>query len=131
VKMMALKPLQVDVLRKGLEVLTIRTKSRKDALQAQLAEQKSISPEDEQWLDFDANLVDEQRVLETLEDASDYEEGFTRLGDEQKEIVRKLHEAAGDLSKAIGKKRQRASSIFSNLQLVLTNQRPRTYPSTQ
>jgi len=128
---MALKPLQVDVLWKGLEVLTIRTKSRKDALQAQLAEQKSISPEDKQWLDFDANLVDEQRVLETLEDASDYEEGFTRLGDEQKEIVRKLREAAGDLSKAVGKKRQHASSIFSNLQLVLTNQRPRTYPSTQ
>jgi len=129
--MMALKLLQVDVLQKGLEVLTIRTKSRKDALQAQLAEQKSISPEDKQWLDFDANLVDEQRVLETLEDASDYEEGFTRLGDEQKEIVRKLREAAGDLSKAVGKKRQGASSIFSNLQLVLTNQRPRTYPSTQ
>ena len=128
---MALKPLQVDVLRKGLEVLTICTKSRKEALQAQLAEQKSISPEDEQWLDFDANLVDEQHVLETLEDASDYEEGFTRLGDEQKEIVRKLCEAAGDLSKAVGKKQQHASSIFSNLQLVLTNQRPRTYPLTQ
>jgi hypothetical protein len=109
VKMMVLKPL--DILRKGLEVLTNRVKSRKDVLQARLAKKKSISPEDEQWLDYDANLVDEQRILEALENASDYGEGLARLGDEQRNIVKKLHEAAGDLSKVVGKKPKRAYMI--------------------
>jgi hypothetical protein len=96
---MASKPL--DILRKGLEVLTNRIKLRKDALQAKLAEAKSISSEDEQWLDYDANLVDEQRVLEALEDAPDYEEGIARLDSNQKDVVRRLREAAGDLSKVV------------------------------
>ena len=97
------------------------------ALQAQLAEKKSISSEDERWLDHEANLVDEQRVLEALEDASDYEQGFARLDGEQKGIVRKLQEAAGDLSKAVGKKRKRASIFLLFVaKLWLTNHRPRT-----
>lgn len=121
---MVLKPL--EVLQKGLEVLTNRTKSRKDALQARLAEAKSISSEDERWLDYDANLVDEQQVLEALENASDYEQGFAGLSDEQKNTVKRLREAAGDLSKAIGKKRRRESRIFLVLQLELTRHRPRT-----
>jgi hypothetical protein len=73
VETMASNPL--EVLRKGLEVLTNRIKPRKNALQAQLAKAKSISSEDEQWLDYKANLVDEQCVLEALEDAPDYETG--------------------------------------------------------
>ena len=109
VKTMPLKP--VEVLRKGLDVVTNRIKSRKEALQAQLAEEGSISSEDEQWLDHDANLVDELRVVETLEDAPDYEQAFGRLDGGQKDIVRRLREAAGDLSKAAGKKRKRASGI--------------------
>jgi len=125
---MVLKPL--EVLRKGLEVLTNRVKSRKDAIQAQLAEARSISSEDEQWLDYDANLVDEQCILDALEDAPDYECGFARLDSNQKDIVKKLREAAGDLSKAVGKKRKRMSTMFLVLwldSLELTNQRPRTH----
>ena len=59
-KTMPLKP--VEVLRKGLDIVTNHIKSRKEALQAQLAEEGSISSKDEQWLDHDANLVDELRV---------------------------------------------------------------------
>ena len=40
-----------------------------------------ISSQDEQWLDHDANLVDEEQVLEALENASDYNRGFKRLDD--------------------------------------------------
>ena len=119
---MALAPL--EVLRKGLKILKKQFKAKKEALQAQLAEKKSISSQDEQWLDHDANLVDEQQALEALENASDYERGFARLGGEQKGIVRKLREAAGDLSKAAGKKRKRVSNILPVLQLELINQRP-------
>ncbi|KAI0248524.1 hypothetical protein BJV78DRAFT_1156442 [Lactifluus subvellereus] len=102
---MASKPL--EVLRKGLKVFKTRAKTKKEILQAQLAEKKSISSQDERWLDHDANLVDEQQVLEALENASDYERAFERLDGEQKGVVRKLCEAAGDPSKVIGSKRKR------------------------
>ncbi|KAF8230439.1 hypothetical protein L208DRAFT_1281699, partial [Tricholoma matsutake] len=63
------------------------------------------------WLDHNANLVDEQQVLEALENASDYEQGFVRLGGEQKGVVQRLCEAAGDLSKVVGKKQKCVSNI--------------------
>ena len=107
---MALK--QLEVLQKGLQILKNRVKAKKEALQTQLAEKKSISSQDEQWLDHNANLVDEQQVLKVMENASDYEQGFVGLDDEQKGIVRKLLEAAGDLGRVVGKKRK-CMSIFS------------------
>jgi len=119
---MSLKP--IEVLRKGLMVLENRVKTRKDVLKAQLAERKSISSEDEQWLDHDANLVDEYQVLEALEKASDYEQAFARLGDEQKALVTKMYEAADGRTKVVGKKRRRASRIFPILQLELTGDQP-------
>jgi hypothetical protein len=69
-----------------------------------LAEGKSISLQDENWLDHNANFVDEQLVLEALENASDYERGLERLDEEQKSVVRKLWEVAGNLAKMAGKK---------------------------
>lgn len=116
-KTMASKPL--EVLRKGLQVLTDRAKT-KEALEAQPAERKAISSSqdaDEQCPDHEADLVGERRVLEALENgAPDYERGFARLDDEQKGLVKKLREAAGDgdpsLGNAVvgvGKKRKRAS----------------------
>jgi len=92
------------VLRKGLKVLESQVKTKKEVLQTQLTERKSISPQDEQWLDYDANLVDEVQVLEALENALDYDQGLASLNDNQKAIVRKLQEAAGDVSKVVGKK---------------------------
>ena len=120
---MVLKPLKV--LRKGLKTLTDHVKKKKEELQARLAERQPISAEDEQWLDHDANLVDEQRVLEALERASDYERGLARLDDEQRGLVKRLHKAAGDLGKAAGTKRKRVSCISLFLVLELTNRRPR------
>ncbi|KAF8219758.1 hypothetical protein L208DRAFT_1417721 [Tricholoma matsutake] len=103
---MPLKPL--EVLKKGLKILQDQVKAKKEKLQAQLHVKKSISSLDENWLDNEANLVDEQRVLDALENASDYERGCKRLDETQKGIVRRLREVAGDLSKAVGKKRKSA-----------------------
>ena len=101
---MPLRPL--EVLKKGLKTLQAQVKAKKEKLQAQLHEKKSISSLEEKWLDNEANLVDEERVLEALETASDYERGLERLDEAQKGVVRRLREVAGDLSKVVGKKRK-------------------------
>jgi len=62
---MVIKPL--NILKKGLKTLKNQVKAKKEKLEVQLAEKKSISLQDEKWLDHDANLVDEQLVLEALE----------------------------------------------------------------
>ncbi len=93
---MALKPL--DILKKGLAKFSSQIKDRKDDLNAKLSRKETISSADEQWLDHDANTVDEQRVLDTLEEASDYERGVGQLDKDGKKIVKKLREWAGDLA---------------------------------
>jgi hypothetical protein len=120
----------LDILKKGLKVLENRVKAKKETLQAQLAKRKPISQEDEQWLDHNANLVDEQRILEALENASDYERGLERLDEEQKGVVRRLQEAAGNLSTVVGKKRKRTSNSCS-VWLELTDFRPGTKMRTK
>ncbi|KAG6860392.1 hypothetical protein C0995_011742 [Termitomyces sp. Mi166 len=94
----------LKVLKKGLKTLQNKVKAKKEHLQAQLTAQKSISLKDEAWLDQNGNLVDFMRVVDTLETASDYEKGLTKLDEQQQGLVRKLREAAGDLVKVIGKK---------------------------
>jgi hypothetical protein len=63
---------QFEVLKKGLAKLTETIKTRKKELSAKLARAETISSSDEHWLDGEANTIDEQRVLDTLESASDY-----------------------------------------------------------
>jgi len=100
---MAPKPLKV--LRKGLAKFTATIEAHKKELSAKLDRMETISSSDEHWLDNDANTVDEQRVLDTLESASDYEQGLERLDEDGKAIVKKLREWAGDLEKNTGHKR--------------------------
>ena len=78
---MPLKPL--EVLKRGLKILQDQVKAKKEKLQAQLHVKKSISSLDENWLDNEANLVDEQQVLDVLENASDYERSCERLDETQ------------------------------------------------
>ena len=80
----------LDILRKGLNTLGKQIKPRKERLLAVLAEKKRISSQDEKWLNDEANLVNEQRVIDALDRASDYERGFQRLDDAQKGLVRQL-----------------------------------------
>ena len=107
---MASKPL--DILKKGLAKLKISFKAKKEHLEAKLSRQESISSLDEQWLDNEGNTVDEQRVIDTLESSSNYEQGLENLDEAGKVIVKKLREWAGDLAKAVGKKCKRTRFIF-------------------
>ena len=94
----------LKALKKGLKILQTQVKSRKDALQAQLEERKSISSEDERWLDHNTNLVDEQRVLNILEEILNYERGVGKLNDAQKGALGRLCKAPGDIVKSVQKK---------------------------
>jgi hypothetical protein len=102
---MAPKPLKI--FRKGLNRFSKKIKARKDTLTLKLSHKESISSADERWLDHEANTVEEERVLQDLEQASDYERGLERLDEDGKVIVKQLKEWAGDLMKVAGKKRKR------------------------
>ncbi|KAI9440580.1 hypothetical protein H4582DRAFT_1788482, partial [Lactarius indigo] len=77
------------------------------SLEAKLKRSETLSSADEKWLDNEANIIDEQRVLEQLELASDYEREVARLDNKGKAIVEKLREWAGELLvKMVGRKRK-------------------------
>ena len=99
---MSLKPL--DSLKKGLAKISKQIKARKDELQAKLLQRENISPADEEWLDHEANMVNEQCILDELEAASDYEQGLEWLGKARKATVTRLRELAGELVKVAGNK---------------------------
>jgi hypothetical protein len=107
---MAPKPLQV--LKKCLAKFIETVKLHKKELNAGLARVETILSLDEQWLDNEANTVDEQQVLDTLKSASDYEQGLECLDDSGKAIVKKLRQWAGDLVKVAGNK-QKCMSFMS------------------
>ena len=99
-------PNPLDVLRMGLKSIQRKVAVKKDHLLAQLADKQTITSSDEYWLDNDANLVDEEQVLDDLENASDYERGVEQLDDKGKAIVTRLRELAGDLLPKVSKKRK-------------------------
>ena len=110
-------PNRLDILKEGLSKFSKTVKDRKDKLNAKLSRKEPISSADEQWLDYEANTVDEQRILDDLEAASDYERGLAQLDEAGKGIVKKLREWAGDLAKVAGKKRKRMR--FSSLKMFV------------
>ena len=105
-------PNPLDVLRKGLTKLVAPVGTQRDALKAKLAKSEPISTSDELWLDNKVNTVDEERVVEALESASDYEWGISKLDEAGKVVVRKLRELAGDLAKVTENKRKRTHSVL-------------------
>lgn len=100
----------LSVLQKGLQVLTGQIQSKKSHLEALLAKKQPISEENAQWLDQEANLIQEHRVIEILEQRSGDEKELDGLDEMELEAVRRLREAAGDLPKIVGKKRKRTSA---------------------
>jgi hypothetical protein len=70
---MAPKP--IDSLKKGLAKFSKQIKARKDELNAKLLRRETISPAEEEWLDHEANTVDEQHVLDELEQPQTMNEG--------------------------------------------------------
>ena len=100
-------PNPLESLKKGLANFSKQIKDRKDELNSKLRQKETISPADEEWLDNEANTIDEQRILDQLEAASDYERGLERLGENGRAIVAKLRKWAGDLVTVAGNKRKR------------------------
>ena len=107
---MAPSPNPVATLKKGLAEFSKKIKARKDKLTEKLANKEQISSSDEHWLDHEANTVDEQRVLDILEAASDYEKEVGRLDENSKGIVEKLQEWAGGMNKPAGQKCKRTKA---------------------
>ena len=95
----------LEILKKGLTTLQNEVKDRKERIEADLSAKRPISMEDENWLDSEANLVDEVRLIEALESTPEYQKAFEKLAGAEKAIVRKLcTKAAGDTK---GNKRKR------------------------
>jgi hypothetical protein len=91
----------LEVLKWGLSQLKKHYKAKKMAL---TAKGKTLTAEEEHWLDHKTNLVDEVCVLDALEAASDYEHGVSQLDAAGKALVKRLREEAGDVPKVVGAK---------------------------
>ncbi|KAF8136569.1 hypothetical protein EV363DRAFT_742552 [Boletus edulis] len=85
----------IDALKKGLIKLCDQIRERKEHLTAELRIGAPISDADQEWLDGEGNLIDEERVVEALDGASNYELSFERLSEEDKTIAQKLQKLAG------------------------------------
>jgi predicted RNase H-like nuclease (RuvC/YqgF family) len=101
----------IDIPKKGLKFLKKRVASRKTRLETDLKAGKIISAEDEEWLDGAENLIDEERVVEILDNESDYEKGLEKLDTKDKGIVQELISLGGGEKKAPSKKRKRTSLL--------------------
>ena len=84
----------IDVLKKGLKFLRKRVVSRKEQLEADLKAGNFISAVDEEWLVGVGNLIDKERVVEVLDNESDYEKGL-ELDIKDRDIVQELISLGG------------------------------------
>ena len=96
-------------LQKGLQILQNQVQSRKSRIGTDLKANKVLTESDEEWLDGEGNLVDEERVVQDLQSASDYEMGLKRLNTKDQGIVKRL-QLLGD--GVISKKRKRMKISF-------------------
>ena len=77
-------------IQNGLKKLESQHKEKKERLLTLLKEKKTISKEDQNWLDGAGNLVDEVRILEVLEKAPDYKTGLGQLNPSNRVVVEVL-----------------------------------------
>ncbi|KIK81932.1 hypothetical protein PAXRUDRAFT_154900 [Paxillus rubicundulus Ve08.2h10] len=88
-----MKPL--EILKKGLTKLQQQIRDQKTRLEGKLKAGQPLSDSDEEWLDNAGNLVDEERVGDTLDNASDYDpfagpEPLKKTsGDDQQKVTQK------------------------------------------
>ena len=103
------KPL--DILKNAHSKLKKSTQKHRKALLDLLSKKEKLSDADENWLDTDGNLVDEQRVIEELETASDFKQGA--------QIMEKLHWAAAGLERVSQKRKcMHSKSNYQNSLLI-------------
>jgi hypothetical protein len=103
-------PNPLEILKRGYSEFLRKIKDRKDKLNVKLSRGEAISTSDEQWLDNEGNTINEERILETLELAPDYNRAVAELDSNGQEIVRKLRDWAGcgASAKVAGNKRKHA-----------------------
>jgi hypothetical protein len=70
--------MSLEILREGLCMLKEQVKKCTEDLTERLKKKESTSEADKAWLDNEANHVDEDAVIDSLENASDYKCGLTR-----------------------------------------------------
>ncbi|KAJ6491614.1 hypothetical protein C8R47DRAFT_1044693 [Mycena vitilis] len=99
------QPPTLETLKKGYVALQAKIQKRKDDLKERLQKEERIDPADADWLDQDANLVDEEAVIEKLEKAPD---GFACLDANEMGLVEALKDLAG------GESRHKAPELVSN-----------------
>ena len=86
----------ITVLKKGLERLKKSVATKKADIKTRLRKTEKVSEAEEEWLDHGGNTVDAERVIDILDEASDYERAVaTKLDDGQREIVKELKELCG------------------------------------
>ena len=86
--------LPIDYLWKGLKKLESQHQGRKEKLLAELKAKKTISEDDQEWLDGAANFVDEECIIEALESEADYESAMRTLSASNQVIFDKLMKLA-------------------------------------
>ncbi|TEB29371.1 hypothetical protein FA13DRAFT_1815173 [Coprinellus micaceus] len=76
-------PSPLEILQKGFDVLKRKHDKKRKELTAK-AKKEKLTEEEESWLDFEGNVVDEQRMLLTMTEAESYEKGLEGLSAEDK-----------------------------------------------
>ncbi|KIK78130.1 hypothetical protein PAXRUDRAFT_164834 [Paxillus rubicundulus Ve08.2h10] len=106
----------IETLKKGLAKLRHQIRDRKTRLEGELKAHQPVSDSNLEWLDNAGNLVDEERVVDALDHASDYERGLQRLNSHDKSVIEKLKNLAGsgDHEKPANKRKRMA---FLNLMI--------------
>ncbi len=83
-------------LKNGLHRLKEASRKRKQDLETRLSRSEKISSEDEHWLDNEANHVDEDALVTSLQEAADYEAALKKLTPLQNGLAEKLRKLAYD-----------------------------------
>ena len=83
-----------SVPKKGLKLLKKCVASHKDQLKADLKAGNFISAVDKEWLVGVGNLIDKERVVEVLDNESDYKKGL-ELDIKDRDIVQELISLGG------------------------------------
>jgi hypothetical protein len=89
-------PISLELLKTGLEKLKHDIEPRKKDILCRQKKGQRISADDKQWLDDKANLVDEERIFNTLAHAKSFETELAKLGEHGREVVEKLVRCAGN-----------------------------------
>jgi hypothetical protein len=98
----------------GLQIIQSQVQDRKLRLMTDMRAGKELTESEEEWLDHAGNLVDEERIVELLKNASDYQKAFECLNKEDKGVVERL-QALGSKGKAVISKKRRRMNPHLNL----------------